>query len=303
MTIIKLDVSRWRGKSIHVIAFEDGSRLGGASIMSSAGDVVAGGINMVILSVLALSSLFVVAEVVGFLPPKLSNRINRNRLHQTMRLLKEFGVDTDTPKRTNNVAGLEQIPGRDLAERVIKQLETAKIKHPVEIGTQVPVLGDYYIDLMGATTDIKVAGVYARDLSALWRSLADVGGPVANINIDFIVAPKAGSPLLASCFAELLRKPLLLHNHEPKFRSDPDDPKALFDCKELPASGSRGLMVDDSSTGGGKAVKLIEDLRHCGWNVSDFLVVFEPQLKAGTQQNAAARLRSKGVTLHSIVKT
>ena len=62
-------------------------------------------------------------------------------------------------------------------------------------------------------------------------------------------------------------------------------------------------MVDDSSTGGGKALKLIEDLRSCGWQVNDFLVVFEPQLKVPTNDNAAERLKPKDVVLHSIVKT
>ncbi len=243
-----------------------------------------------------------VLEVVGLLPPWLSDKINRNRLRETMRLLKSFGIDVDTPRRAISVARLEQIPGRDLEERVRGRLETAKIKHSVVVGTQVSVHGDHYIDLMGATSDINVAKVYARDLSALWRSLAGVGGPVTNTEVDFIVTPKAGSPLLGSCFAELLRKPLLLHNPDLKFRSDPEDPKAWFDCNELPPPGSWGLMVDDSSTGGGKAVRLIDDLRRCGWNVSDFLVVFEPQLKAGTGQNAAARLRPKGVMLHSILK-
>ena len=63
------------------------------------------------------------------------------------------------------------------------------------------------------------------------------------------------------------------------------------------------MIVDDSSTGGGKAARLIRDLRACGWVVSDFIVVFEPQLKANTGQNAAARLQPLGVRLHSIVKT
>lgn len=265
--------------------------------------VFTGAINNIILWVLAASSLFIVVEVVGLLPAWLSNWINRNRLRETMRLLKEFGVDVDTPRRVNSVARLEQISGRDLAERVRKRLEKAKIKHPVVVGTQVSVPGDHYIDLIGATSDINVARVYARDLSALWRSLATVGGAVANTNIDFIVTPKAGSPLLGLSFAELLGKPLVLHNHELKFRSDPEDPKAWFDCNVLPSPGSRGLMVDDSSTGGGKAARLIDDLRRCGWDASDFLVVFEPQLKVGTGQNAAERLRPKGVALHSIVKT
>lgn len=265
--------------------------------------VFTGSINKVILWALALSSLFLILEVTGLIPRWVSDWINRNRLRETMRLLKQFGVDVETPRRANSVAGLEQMPGHNLAARVRGRLECAKIKHPVVVGTEVAVPGDHYIDLMGATADINVAKVYARDLSALWRSLAGVGGAVANIDIDFIVAPKAGSPLLGSCFAELLKKPLLLHNVDLKFRSDPEDCKARFDCNELPPPGSRGLMVDDSSTGGNKAVTLIDDLRRCGWDVSDFLVVFEPQLKASTGQNAAERLRPKGVALHSIVKT
>jgi orotate phosphoribosyltransferase len=261
------------------------------------------GVNKAILWALALSGLFIVLEVLGFLPKWLSNWINRNRLRETMRLLKEFGIDAGTSKRANSVAHLEQISGRSLAERVTRRLETMTIKHPVVVGTQLPVQSNSYIDLMGATSDIEVARLYARDLSALWRSLAGVGGQIANTGIDFIVVPKAGSPLLASCFAELIEKPLLIHNSDRKFASEKDDPRAIFDCKEVPPPGSRGLIVDDSSTGGGKALKLIEDLRHYKWEVSDFIVVFEPQLKVGTGDNAAERLKPRGVMLHSIVKT
>jgi len=265
--------------------------------------LVTGGINTVILWTLGISSLFVVAEVLGFLPEKLSNKINRNRLRETMRLLKEFGVDVETPKRVNGVARLEQIPGKDLAERVTGRLRAATIDHEVTVGAEVSVPGDHYIDLMGATADLPTARMYARDLAAMWRKLAEVGGPVSEVAIDFVVTPKGGSPLLGACFAELLKKPLLLHNENAKFRSDPEDPRARFDCRELPAAASRGLIVDDSSTGGGKAERLVKDLRECGWAVSDFLVVFEPQIKAATSQNARERLRPAGVALHSIVKT
>jgi adenine/guanine phosphoribosyltransferase-like PRPP-binding protein len=262
-----------------------------------------GGINTLILWALAFATLFQILDMVGVLPGRFSRPIHRNRLRETMRLLREFGIDVETAKRANLVARLEQIKGRDLADRVKKRLKYAKIGHPVTVGTQIVVPGDHYYDLMGATADLDVAASYARDLAALWRSLAGVGGPVANGDIDFVVSPKTGSPLLAARFAVLIGKPLLLHNPEPKFASVPSDARAFFDCVDLPAAGSRGLMVDDSSTGGGKAVKLIDDLRDCGWEVSDFLVVFEPQLKAATGQNAAARLAPKGVILHSIVKT
>jgi orotate phosphoribosyltransferase len=261
------------------------------------------GANMIILWLLAAATVFQIAELVGLLPPQMSNWINRNRLRETMRLLKEFGVDIDTTKRANRVARLENIASDSLAARVTARLDSTKIGHPVEVGSRLSVPGDHYFDLMGATSDLRKAEIYARDLSALWRSIAGVGGPVANGDIDFIVTPKTGSPLLGACLADLLEKPLLLHNPEEKFRSHPDDPRSLFDFSEQPLPGSRGLLVDDSSTGGGKALRLIDDLRACGWQVSDFIVVFEPQLKTGTKDNASARLAPKGVTLHSIIKT
>ena len=265
--------------------------------------LAASGINTIILFVLALSSLFVVLEVVGLLPKFVSDRLNRNRLRETMRVLKEFGVDVDTPSRVNRVARFEQIAGNDLAKRVTARLQRAKISRAVHVGSQIQVPGNHYYDLMGATADPRVAKAFARDLAALWRSLADKGGSVGNVAIDFVVTPKTGSPLLGASFADTIGKPLLLHNPEPKFLSNPSDPRALFDCIDVPAKGSRGLIVDDSSTGGGKAAKLIDDLRTCGWEVSDFIVVFEPQLKTSTSQNAANRLKPSGVTLHSIVKT
>lgn len=271
--------------------------------MSAFDQFLQSGVNYLILWVLAFATLFQILELVGFLPPRISNWVNRNRLQETMRLLKEFGVDVEASKRANRVAGLEHATGNTLSSRAKNRLATTKIAHPVTVGTQNPVAGDHYFDLMGATAQLDTAGIYARDLSALWRNLAGPGGPVAHGDIDFIVTPKTGSPLLGAQFAALLNKPLLLHNPEPKFASNPRDSRAFFDFREVPAAGSRGLIVDDSSTGGGKAVKLIDDLRNCGWLVSDFIVVFEPQLKSDTGQNAAARLAPKQVTLHSIIKT
>lgn len=261
------------------------------------------GMNKVILWLLALSSLFMVAEMVGVLPPRLSRWINRNRLQETMRLLREFGVDVETPRRANSVARLENVPGTTLAERVRVRLRSATIEQPVTVGSRVSARSEGYIDLMGATSDFRAAEMYARDLSALWRMLAGVGGTLGKTEIDFVVTPKTGSPLLGAAYARLVQKPLLLHNPEAKFRSDPEDPRSYFDCFELPAAGARALIVDDSSTGGGKAASLITDLRKFGWEVNDFIVVFEPQTKTGTGQNAAERLRPLGVTLHSIVKT
>lgn len=62
-------------------------------------------------------------------------------------------------------------------------------------------------------------------------------------------------------------------------------------------------MVDDSTTGGRKAVDTIQHLRDAGFTVSDFLVVFEPLTKKAIGRNAAATLSAVDVRLHSIIKT
>ncbi|MFC5396838.1 hypothetical protein [Bosea vestrisii] len=271
--------------------------------MDALDQLLTNGLNKTILLVLTLSSLFLVLEVSGILPRQLSSWINRNRLNETIRLLKEFGVDVETARRVNNVSRFESISGKDLSSRVKSRLKEIKLSHPVTIGTQIVVPGNHYIDLMGAASDWNTANMYARDITALWRQLAGVGGPIANTKIDFIVTPKTGSPLLGAAVAELLGKPLLLHNPKPKFGSTKLEPRAFFDCREVPAIHARALIVDDSSTGGGKAAQLVEEIRRCGWQVSDFLVIFEPQLKTDTKQNAAERLRPMGITIHSIVKT
>ena len=168
--------------------------------MSSAFDALdqlfTSGISKITLWVLALSGFLLVLEAVGMLPLWLSRFINRNRLRETMRLLKEFGVDVEPWKRANSVARLDRTSRVDLKKQVTERLNGLRISNPVTIGTQVPVESDRFFDLMGATADINVAKRYARDLSALWREIAGVGGPVRNIDIDFIVTPKTGSPLL-----------------------------------------------------------------------------------------------------------
>ena len=260
-------------------------------------------INRLVLWILAISGVFLVLDAVGFMPRRLSDKVNRNRLDQTLRLLQQFGVDVDKHRRAIGVAELENVQGQVLETRVKEKLEKAMINGPVSVGSVVVVSGSKYIDLMGATSDYRIAQSYARDLAALWRRVAGNGGDATSSDIRFIATPKTGSPLLGSAFSEIIKKPLLLHNPQRKFESNPEDARSFFDCQELPAQGSRGLIIDDSSTGGGKALQLILDLQRCGWSVSDMLVVFEPQVKVSTNQHAAERLRSKGVKLHSIVKS
>ncbi|WP_206640091.1 hypothetical protein, partial [Mesorhizobium sp. M7A.F.Ca.CA.004.04.2.1] len=50
-------------------------------------------------------------------------------------------------------------------------------------------------------------------------------------------------------------------------------------------------------TGGAKAMKLIDDLKKFELKATEFLVVFEPEIK-----DPRLVLANKGVTLHSLVK-
>ena len=71
-----------------------------------------------------------------------------------------------------------------------------------------------------------------------------------------------------------------------------------FDCAEVPAKGSRALIVDDSTTGGRMVLSAVEDLRKYGYDVSECLVVFEP-----CQKDARKKLQQQGIQLLSICKT
>lgn len=156
---------------------------------------------------------------------------------------------------------------------------------------------------MGATCKPENAIQAAQLLSSHWRNLIGAAGTQEIPDFDFVVAPKAGSPFIAYEFAKLHQKPLLLHNEQPKFQSDDVDFAALFDAAYKPKAGARALMVDDSTTGGRKAVDTIQHLRDAGFTVSDFLVVFEPLTKKAIGRNAAATLSAVDVRLHSIIKT
>ena len=121
---------------------------------------------------------------------------------------------------------------------------------------------------------------------------------VKNPCIDFIVTPKGGSPILGYEFSKLLEKPLLLHEIEERFLCEENDMRKNFDCSKKPPKGSRALIVDDSTTGGRMVISAIKDLKKYGYDVTECLVVFEPQAK-----DARRKLASEGVNLISIVKT
>ena len=255
------------------------------------------------LGILSLSGMLLVAEAVGFLPDWLSRWLARNRLAQTIQILKGFGIDVDDHRKRNRAAALDQTPGATAVLRVKNLLAKFKLKGPVGVGRTVRLEAGEYYDLMGASCNPSIARSLARDLAAQMRVILEERASTLEDRFDFIATPKAGAPLLGAAFAEQMRLPLVLHADEPKFSGTVEPFRARFDCADVPREGARALIVDDSSTGGGKVIRLIDDLRRLGYEVEDVLVVFEPQLKTEDGSSAALRLEPLNVRLHSIVKT
>lgn len=255
--------------------------------------------------VLGFSGFLAVAEAVGILPRSVSRWLNKNRLSQTIETLRTLGLDVDAVRR-RNIASIipEQVDETTLAKRVKARLKPAIIKRRVMIGSVNSVPSKSFVNLMGACSDHRVATILARDLLAYWRTLlADETVALAD-DFDFVVTPKSGCLLLGYEFARAVGKPFVGYNSEPKFQvKGAPDFRAHFDASEIPPENSRALIVDDSTTGGGKATAIIQSLRKFDYQVSDFLVIFEPELKNSTGENSASKLRPLGVRLHSIVKT
>ncbi len=249
-----------------------------------------------ISALLGISGLLVVAEALGFLPDRVSRWVNRNRLAQTLAVLREMGIDIDRLRR-RNVAGsiTEHFQISELPERVRAALRPLTIEDAVGIGATDIVRANRFIDLMGGTTAPTTAAMFARYLETFWRDCILTQG--ADPEIDFVVTPKSGSPILGYEFAKNLALPFITYNLAKKFVVEPDQFRAQFDCSSPPREGSQGLIVDDSSTGGGKILELINDLRRFGYDAKDCLIVFEPELK-----DARRKIRDQGVRLHSITK-
>lgn len=95
-----------------------------------------------------------------------------------------------------------------------------------------------------------------------------------------------------------MNRPFVLHEESARFDSEEDDMRMWFDCADIPVKGARALIVDDSTTGGRRVLSVINDLRKYGYEVSECLVVFEPQNK-----DARKKLSDQEVNLISIVKT
>ena len=255
-------------------------------------------INQVILFLLAISTLVGILDFIGFLPKKIRNWLKLNRMDGTLELLKELGIDIDQHRRSNIALKYpKKFTDENIEEVTNNALKKYKITKKVSVGHHRPTELDYYYDLIGATCNEKVAQYFAHILSTYWSSHLTGKNKIENYYFDFIVTPKAGSPLLGYEFSKLVDKPFVLHEDTERFGLE-DDMRVVFDCYQIPDKGTTALIVDDSTTGGSMVCRTIDDLRKYGYQVYTCFVVFEPKSK-----NARERILDQNVELVSVVQT
>jgi orotate phosphoribosyltransferase len=250
--------------------------------------------NNIILIILSIATVVFVIDAVGFLPYKYSKMIMKNRLSLTRDVLKDLGLPVREFKKTiSNCFSTEKI------EELEKKLSKITYKIKVEIGnTTKGYYFNSYIDLMGATAN----KINAQDFAGRLKKYVEQIDEIDLEKIDLIVTSKLGSPILGYEFAKNIEKKFILHSSEEKFNpmmSNKYKINTKFDtggCYNL--EGKNALIVDDSTTGGRKIEKIINDLRENSINVSHCLTIFAPQGK-----NAEKKLLKSGVTLISIIKT
>lgn len=248
--------------------------------------------------ILGISGVVAVAEAVGFVPKFVSRWINRNRMAQILETMNSLGIDVDQIRRDNTARQITDYhPSGNTEEKLKEYLGKFTMNAPIGIGETYHVSARSFIDAMGFSTSPNTAISLARYLASHWRDIITKKNVVTNDKIDFVITPKEGSPLLGYEVSKLLRKPFILHCRKEKFSSETNEFRAHFDCESIPLAGSRGLLVDDSTTGGSKALSLVEDLKKFQIDVSEFLVLFEPNLK-----DVREILVKKGINLHPIIR-
>lgn len=256
-------------------------------------------LGTLVLVVLAVATLLQVVDMCGFLPEKYKKKFKLSHAHDTIEVLKEMGINFNQYRKSNATIGIPMDYSKEtVEERTQKNLETLKIDKLVSVGKVRQTELSYYIDLIGSSCEPKVAEAYARLLSSYWVDTIETTQLVRNPQFDFVVTPKDGSPILGYEFAKLLNKPFVLHETSDRFNSEEDDMRKRFNCAKIPEKNSTALIVDDSTTGGRMVLSAIEDLRKYGYNVTECLVVFEPQHK-----DARKKLSDQEVNLISITKT
>lgn len=252
----------------------------------------------IILILSSISTVMLFADSLGFLPKESSLRINKKRNLQVLELLKDFGVDYERNKRAVIASDIISYAegADDLEKKVSRLLEKLEIKGKMEVGKTETVTVDCYIDLMGATTNPQIAEKCARYLSTYWKYILRNKDEVQNADFDFVITPKLGSPVLGYEFAKLIDKPFVLYSDKDKFGTSIDMFKKNADTTLKDLEG-KAIIVDDSTTGGGKVIEIAGFLRKNGILVTDCLVVFEPTVK-----NVKKTLQDASISLHSIIK-
>lgn len=255
--------------------------------------------DTIVILLLGISTIIQICDMCGFLPGWIRKRFRINKSQDTLEVLKELGISTNMYKRKNAIVGIPRDYNQDNIQKDIeKKLKELTIDKKVSVGKIRKTELNYYIDLIGHSCSQECAQAYARILTSYWADIVENSQDVKNPVIDFVVTPKGGSPILGYEFSKLMNKPLVLHEEEARFDCEKDDMRKWFDCAVIPPKGSKALIVDDSTTGGRMVLKVIEDLRKYGYDVSECLVVFEPQNK-----DARKKLSDQEVNLISIVKT
>lgn len=256
-------------------------------------------ISTIVLVLLGIATLIQIIDMIGFMPEKWRYKFKLNRAQDTIDVLKELGVDFNQYKKNNAIMGIPvDYSKENIAEKTMENLEKLKIDKLVSVGKIRQTELNYYIDLIGHTCNPRGAEAYARLLSSYWVDVVGNSQLVHSPNIDFVVTPKGGSPILGYEFSKLLKKPFVLHETSDRFVAEEEDMRKRFDCADIPPNGSIALIVDDSTTGGRMVLSVIEDLKKYGYKATECLVVFEPQ-----QKDARKKLSDQGVNLLSIVKT
>lgn len=248
---------------------------------------------------LTLSTLFMVADFIGIMPKKFRKMLRLNKSDDTLEVLKELGINIESYRRSvSQVSFPKNYDNQSVEEQVKKELNKIKINKSIAVGHNRTTKLDYYIDLIGKSCDKSVACSFAQYLSTYWATNVKDNSVIKQPIIDFVVTPKGGSPILGYEFANLVKRPFVLHEKSERFQDNKDDFRAYFNCKEIPEEHSTALIVDDSTTGGNMVINTIDNLRRFGYKVEDCLVVFEPKSK-----DARKKLRDKEVNLISIVST
>ncbi|MEC9038604.1 MAG: hypothetical protein VX787_03600 [Pseudomonadota bacterium] len=260
------------------------------------------GLDDFILFILSISTVASVLIWTGFMPARVTRYLAKNRLSETVVVLKEFGIDVERYKKLNLSRSIPNYVDANNVERSLARiLEACTINKSVYVGKTDQVEVDHYIDAMSLSTDSSDSVQLARILASFWRKrLEEEDSSIRIADFDYVVTPKEGSPILGYEFAKIIGKPLILHcGSEKKFEAESDDLefKSTFDAKVAPEAGAKAILVDDSTTGGRKVRQAIDDLRRNHIVVHDCLVLFEPTVK-----NVRKRVEEMDVSLHAVIR-